>query len=306
VNIADKKNHNSEGDVIIRFPVQMGTQHVSFRSVFKEFDHTKLHREITVSFDCSRVRFIQPFGINILAAMMQQHLQYGNTLKFIPPIDVTVHKYLIDQGFFRHFIIEGDVVQREARGTSVALRQLTCYEASYFESIIDWLEINAELPVMIVRDLVSLSLVETVNNVFDHSGSAVGSFISAQAYPKQDTLVLSVLDLGVGFYESLKPFYTEIQTHSDAIDLAIEEGVSSKRTIETRVRGLGLSNLVGFFSDRGAIEILSHKGYWVKTPQTKVVKQDLPYSFPGTCINMFIDKQKLSTLAEFDSDDVWS
>ncbi len=99
-----------------------------------------------------------------------------------------------------------------------------------------------------------------------YSQSSIGCYISAQAYHKQNQLSLSILDFGIGLLNSLKPFYPDIKDDVEAINKAVLEGVSSKRKLEKRVRGVGLTNISGFLKNRGSMEIISYIRILVPKP----------------------------------------
>ncbi|MCE5312697.1 MAG: hypothetical protein LLF86_06040 [Nitrospiraceae bacterium] len=209
-----------------------------------------------------------------------------------------------DQGFYEEFSIQDSQITHSARSTSVALKRLDNVNGTYLENIASWLMHNGGIPENIAHDLVSISLLEVINNVFDHSLSPIGCYISAQAYHRKEQLILSILDLGIGFYQSLKQFYPEIRTDVDAIDKAVQEGVSSKKIIENKVRGVGLTNISGFIKNRGALHIISYNGTWYQDHSGKITTRSINCPLHGVCVNLSIDTKSMFELAEY-GDEVW-
>lgn len=276
---------------ILTFPVQADNSVFSYSTLVCEFNDSLSIVNESILIDCENVHFIKPFGMNILAAMMFYHIQNNNKVFIRIPRDPDVRKYLTDTGFFQEFKVEQDQVTSVPRSTSVALRRLEEVDGTYLDNIARWLYFNGDIPLRVAQDLISISLLEAINNVFDHSHSQIGCYISAQAYHKVNLLTLSILDLGIGLLNSLKPSYPDIQDDCDAISRAVIEGVSSKRKIERRVRGVGLTNISGFLLNRGSMEIISYKGYWRQKHDGTIEKKTLICPLQGTCVNLYIDKQ---------------
>lgn len=256
-----------------------------------------------VLFDCSNVNFIKPLGLNLLSAMIFSFISNGNKVLIKLPNNEAVVKYLRDQGFFSEFNIEaaGEISIGTTRGTSASLKRLQdVMDASYLNSIAYWIWRNSEIPLPYAEALVRINLVELINNVFDHSESPIGCYISAQAYPRMDWLILSILDLGIGIKKSLHPNYPELDSDTDAIMKALEEGVSSKKH-EKRPRGVGLTVIKDFLAvdQRGSLEIISYTGHYDSRSTPKTLEVPLK----GTCVNLYINAR-----ASFESDeaDIWS
>lgn len=290
--------------IFLKFPSQSVNEISHYLSLLSEFNETLNITKGNILFDCEDIQFIRPFGINLLSAMIFYHLQHGNKVLFKGPKDSSVHKYLLDQGFFQEFNIEQEHVTSMPRSTSVALRRLEGVDGTYLDNIANWLNYNGDIPLRVAQDLVSISLLEAINNVFDHSQSSIGCYISAQAYHKQNQLSLSILDFGIGLLNSLKPFYPDIKDDVEAINKAVLEGVSSKRKLEKRVRGVGLTNISGFLKNRGSMEIISYKGYWFQNHEGTINTRMLSCPLKGTCVNLYIDKQSILDISDM-GEEVW-
>ena len=269
-----------------------------------DFNESLFINNEPILIDCENIQFIKPFGLNLLAAMMFYHLRNGNKVFIKIPLSSDVRKYLTDTGFFQEFKIEQDQVTTAPRSTSVALKRLEQIDGTYLDNIAQWLNYNGDIPLRVARDLVSISLLEAINNVFDHSHSPIGCYISAQAYHKVKQLTVSILDFGIGLFNSLKPFYPDIRDDCDAISKAVLEGVSSKRKIEKRVRGVGLTNISGFLLRRGAMEIVSYKGYWFQRHDGVIETKTLVCPLKGTCVNLYIDKQSIIDIVGIE-EEIW-
>lgn len=291
-------------ETIIEFPPQCELDNILESDVIENLEKNFLLNDSTVVLDCEKIEFIRPSIVNLISANLYHHLINKNDVFIKLPKNIAVRKYLEDIGFFKEFRIEREKVFQSLRSTSVALKRLTCYDGTYLESIVYWFSKNANIPIKSAQDFVSINLVEAINNVFDHSKSEIGCYISAQAYHKENRVILSVLDLGVGFYNSLKSFYNEIKNDVEAINKAVTEGISSKRFLENRVRGLGLSNISGFLKSRGEFTIISNRGFWRQKRNGEIITKELPYKFLGTCLNIDVEKFSIYDIIS-DKEDIW-
>ncbi|GEM_PF-4600039 len=267
----------------------------NYKSLIAAYCGIREHQK-TVAFDCAQMSFIQPFGLNILAGLIYSLLKRGLSVRWIAPENKEVLEYLYDQRFFEEFKVQGKYLRSAPRTTSVGLKRLEGLDYGYIKDIAAWLANNSKLPGQVIRDTVDINLVEVINNVKDHSKSPIGCYICAQAYHKKDQLILSIVDLGVGFLQTLKPFYKELKSDVDAIHQAALHGLSSKSQVEKRLRGVGLSVIRRFSKKRGTLEIISSTGYWKQDKQGRITKRELTWTFPGTAVNLCLDISALRRL----------
>jgi len=241
-----------------------------------------------VLFDCGSLRFIRPLGVNLLALMIQGLLKQGFTqIYFTDPLSIDCQKYLHDQGFYQEFQIENNIVRPSPRSTSVGLRRMEQFDGFYFDQISRWLNKNSLLPDQAIDDIVKVTLSEIINNVIDHSDSSIGCYVSAQAYPRENRLLFSVVDLGVGFLKTLSdsPKYRNLPSNEQAIALAVKPGVSCKSRGGNIGAGLDiLSGFLQYYS--GELEIVSMDGRWNQASNGSCSSMTMGFSFPGTCINL--------------------
>jgi hypothetical protein len=247
-----------------------------------------------VRIDLGTVGFLRPFGLNLLAGMIYELLRHGQNVSITPPSDQKVYQYLSDQGFYSEFPTgpSGHILS-SPRSTSVGLRRLDQFDPQYLESVAHWLRRNSSIPLGKVEDIVMVTMPEIINNVFDHSKSPFGCYVCAQAYPQEGRLMLSVIDFGIGFYGSLlQRYHSRINNDAEAIDLAVQDGISSKARKNNAGRGLHI--LSDWVRERnGQLEIVSHDGYWKQDSQGRTGKRILPFEFPGSCINLCVHTDDL-------------
>ena len=279
--------------IILKFSSNCENNIVSYKRIIKDYWESINGTDQEVLLDCGETCFIRPLGINLLALLSRGLLHQGSKkIFFTHPSNNVCRQYLEDQGFYKEFIIQNNIIEAAPRSTSVGLRRIECFEPFYLEDIAKWLNRNSVLPEPAINDAVKITLSEIINNVIDHSQSPIGCYISAQAYPQENRLLFSVADLGVGFLSTLLPKYTHLMNNEQAISLAVKAGISSKS--RDRNIGAGLPILCDFLKHySGYLEIISMNGIWRQRPDGTLVGFTIPFSFPGTCINIEFNNQKI-------------
>lgn len=125
--------------------------------------------------------------------------------------------------------------------------------------------------------------------MFDHSRSDPGRYICAQYYPNKKIIRLCITDFGVGILSTLKKKY-KITTDIEAIELSVEEGVTSR----PQSAGFGLTHIRNFLKvNEGALTIISGKGK-VDFYNNKVKRHNITKGVEGTIVNLEIYSNKES------------
>ena len=247
-----------------------------------------MHAPEPVRIELGNVELLRPFGLNLLSGMIYDLLRRGQDVSLTPPQNERVNRYLTNQGFFNEFLVQQyGRLKRATKSTSVGLRRLDELDYTYLSSVAYWLNKHSQISIDRIQDMVMLTLPEIINNVFDHSASPFGCYVCAEAYPSEHRLMLSVVDFGVGFYQSLSPTYRQLNTDAEAIELAVKPGISSKTKKNNAGRGLYI------LSDwarqcEGDLEIISLDGHWKQSQNGMASARTLPYDFPGSCINLCV------------------
>jgi hypothetical protein len=241
-----------------------------------------------VRIELGYVEYLRPFGLNLLAGITYDLLRRGLEVSIAQPKAKRVEQFLMDHGFFKEFLIStSGRVQQVPRSTSVGLRRLDELDGTYLSSMVYWLNRHALVSREHIEDMVMVTMPEILNNVFDHSQSTFGCYVCAEAYPKESRLMLSVMDFGIGFFQQLSPHYHQLTNDSDAIALAVQEGVTSKTTMRNAGRGLPI--LSGWIkTHNGDLEIISIDGQWTQDRSGSTRSGGVGFDFPGSCINLCV------------------
>lgn len=129
-----------------------------------------------------------------------------------------------------------------------------------------------------------LCFYELTQNIFEHSGEAMGSFAyqyrDKSSFNRNSTLEVAITDIGIGIKESLRKNRRLVKNESDIYYLseAIRRGVSGTSEID---RGIGLYDVVNFNSE---VQITSGTGV-LKTLNGKITNtKNIPSSTKGTSV----------------------
>lgn len=284
---------------VIKFPERLGDFIDVYRNALLSYQRALTISE-AVTVDLSEVQFIRPVGLNLTCCMIASLLLEGRAVHFQKPRSKSVERYLTDEGFYETFNVQGQSVQANARATSVQLRRIDQLDIGYLDQIPYWLQRNSTLDPRVIREVVQINLVEAIKNVLEHSRSSFGCYVCAQAYHQQQppALVFCVMDFGVGFRSNLQPVYPEIRDDVTALVSAVESGISSRKRIEKRARGVGLDVIRGFMKRMGRLEIVSGAGRWVQEPGGRVSTEHLPFQFPGSYLLFNFEVERLKRYSE--------
>jgi hypothetical protein len=288
---------------LIAFPGQCQNHIEGYKSILALYQKVKNANPDKIIFDCGNVQFFRPLGLNLLACFISEILSTENhpEIYFTPPKENNVFEYIKNQGFFDCFQFESDVIQQkvgsriqqERYSTGIRLKRLESLNYSYIEGVAGWLSENCSMDSDTAFSIFNVTLVEVINNVVQHSQSPIGCFVCAQAYPREDRLILSIVDFAKGFLSSLFQSYPQLRSNAEAINLAIQEGTTSKGM---RNAGRGLWILSGFLKEcSGQLNIVSGNGFLEQNIDGNITTKNLTFDLCGSCIN--IDINNLSGLA---------
>ena len=137
-----------------------------------------------------------------------------------------------------------------------------------------------------VEEYLRTCIIEVVQNVEDHSRSAIGAVAAARYMCKSKEIRIAIVDRGVGIGATVRQRYPEIASNRNAIAGVMEGGVSAKSRPNNM--GVGVSTLCAIIQNqlKGRVFIISE--------DTAVSRQSgrpdyWPYlgrRFPGTAVFM--------------------
>ncbi|UAM98380.1 ATP-binding protein [Polaribacter litorisediminis] len=249
--------------------------------------------------DFNNIRFLETDDFVVLACLIESFYAQGSQVAFEGG-STSLNNHLFNIKF-KEYWKEGfnrENFTLSKNHTTLCLWKIsqqmiytyTNYAKEYFERFTD------------NKDLIPLAsnIDEVFNNIFDHSKSPVSGYIITQYYPKNNKIIFSVCDFGVGIACSINNDLVKKQEKPiedwKAIIKSLERGYSIKST--PRNRGFGLNNILELTeSSNGKLQILSNTGIVEKRSGEMYRAGDFNFNFPGTLIKVEVD---LNTFEEKD------
>ncbi|MHC8516967.1 ATP-binding protein [Sporosarcina sp. ITBMC105] len=274
----------------------------------------KLPKSNEITFDFSSLGFIEPAGITTLGNLFEWLYKKGtDTSIMLPEVYGRARwcpiEYLDDSEFFLMYTGEKLRENSQVRSTTIKLQKVT-YENSHQwleVSFIPWLAMCLGVKKSTLGNI-EMCMGEIFNNIIDHSSENIGC-IYAQHFPNKNKVTISIADFGIGIPENIRKINSSVND-GEALELAVEQGVSSKTT--PRNMGAGLHTLVSNVVKglNGTVNI--HSGYGIL--QTYFGDDKIEMSskvssgfYPGTFLDINIDTKILLEEDKYEEEEefVW-
>jgi len=285
--------------LVLRYPLSQNVAHSNRLLSYSQ--QARDCNEKEVIFDLTNTKFMTPFGIVLLAGTIAECLSQGKKVRYRRPSNRKSRQFLSGIGFNQFFQLAD--VDHKIESSHVQLRRLDSIDYLLTDQIVDVFGYAIRMSDGLQGSL-KLALNEIMTNVFDHSGSAKGCYVCAQAYEKEEIIRLCVADFGVGLFTRLKEKYSNLKNSYEAIKLAVREGITTRSGQEG---GYGLSHIQRFIEvNAGKMSILTGDGKAVwnyGVPKTKLRKQTMHLPFSGTIINLEINVDRESVYFLSNSED---
>lgn len=269
----------------VKFPAFLTIRNA--KCIIERCEQAIISDEKEILFDFSICSFCDPFAITLLVGAMKACIAKAHTVKYRRSPNKRLEDYLKSISFYDW----GSSIVGKSKFSSqqVELRHLTAVEPVYTDGVIQVLQSSLRMS-QGVKGALHLSINELMTNTFDHSQTVVGCFVCAQAYKDRGNVSICLTDFGQGILKALSSVskYSYLTNSLDAIELAVQEGVSSR---VGRLAGLGLTHIHRFLKvNDGEIHIISGDG-WVhwnyKNGNGVTVKRKkLEIAFDGTIVNI--------------------
>jgi len=261
-----------------------------------------------VLFDGTHVRWVDPYGLIGLLAVGRAVRERAEELPLLKlPESPDVGSYMARMGFFEHaeplFELHGGQRRGRHDGVSDVLLEITAVNShADVHSVVDLVNqrgmriLTTQLNYP-VREAFQFSVIlsEVCQNIIEHAET--GGWVATQTYNWQKRLgrkvvVIAVMDLGVGFRQSLAPShaarYPEAWTDASALEAAFMHGQTRFRDPG---RGQGIQQIRklvarwgGRISIRSGSARIADVPPWDDSPR---LEQDLPY-LPGAQIGIVL------------------
>lgn len=252
---------------------------------------------LTVDIDCD---FVYVHGLAILAAWCEH---FAAEVK-LRPKHARVERYLANTGYQK--VVEDAVTLDAPQWDSenhVALTRVDRQEQDAADRVAsrlsDLFVRHSNLDESLHSPL-TIVFAELIENVYRHAESNYGSFVMAQAYPDALKIHITVVDTGIGIYDSFRrtndaKILNRCRSDRAAIDMATEKRVTSK---SDRHSGYGLflvtrlvelnGGQLRITSGRARKEIATFKKKFTNAKSVRTTfEENLPWK--GTEISLMFD-----------------
>ena len=141
-----------------------------------------------------------------------------------------------------------------------------------------------------IRDLkhyLQYLFLELMNNVADHAHSPVGGYTMAQYYPTNRKIQFVVADRGVAFLKNMRLNYNNIETEIEAIQKALEKGVTSterKMYNQAKNAGYGLYAMFEILKMTGGRFVIISNDTLLRYDNGKFVAKKLENPWKGVVV----------------------
>ncbi len=239
-----------------------------------------------LQFDFSECTFIKQNGVAFLAGLASQIRKNGGDVSidectFVPQVRMN----LAQNGFLKE--ITGECEPWD--GNSVPLMQCFPRDVNSIERYLanQWIGKGWIHTSNLLSEKICGNVLELYANAFEHSSSEIGVFTCGQRFPKKNSLILTIIDFGIGIPQSLNDYFKESGESfygNSRLEMAFQDGFSTKK--RERPRGIGLDLLKDFIQkNHGSMDIYSNNEY-AHITSTEINYMIKDFYFNGTAINI--------------------
>ena len=257
----------------------------------------------TVTFDFSRVEFIEPVGVVVLSNLIEYFKLLKCRVKFANHQQRTdATKFLDDSQFFARYLKKQLFADSGARATTVPLQLIHEGQSTEYlrQTLMPWIGRSVGLTPGSI-DAVRTALEEILLNIVDHSGVRIGCAF-AQHFPARNRIQVAVSDFGAGIPERVRTKVAGLKDPA-ALRQACAEGFSTQSNVQNR--GAGLPTLIKYVTTRNAGNVLIASGFGElsasPTPRGrhpyKITTRDAAGFYPGTLVRVILRTDTLEQSA---------
>lgn len=274
-----------ENKPVIKISGNITTDFAGVKSLFNFYHKAKEYTNTTIFIDFYELCWFDANLSALLGAIIHK-LNVENNLTF--STDLVFLESQFDVLFRNGFLNQGPNLDDERQST-IAFKNFKLDDKTGFVSYIeDDLMKHRGFPPLSTdqTDIIIDSLIELSNNIEIHSKSNYDFFVCGQYYPRQNKLIFTILDLGVGFLPAISiKTNNEIQSNYEAILWSLERKNSTKVGCPG---GKGLFDLhQHFLRNGGDIQIITGDTFWSLSLENTILKKQIfEKPFVGSIINL--------------------
>lgn len=262
-----------------------------------------------IELDFTNLNFIEPAGVTILRNIVKW-LQARNVKITIvyPKKSTNATKFLDDAMFFFPLVDRTLYPNSSVRPTTLKLQDVTVESSHQWldMNFAPWLSGRTNLILESFNDI-KMCFGEIFNNIKDHANENIGC-IFAQHFPNISKIKISISDFGVGIPNTIRRIHPSLDD-SQALELAIQEGISSES--QPSNRGAGLHTLIHnvVLNYNGEVQIRSFNGVLTceknEDGHIRVNSYKNKGVYPGTFIEVILDTEQFSEVYNEEEEFEW-
>lgn len=284
--------------IVISLPVNFNLN--SMRQFIKEAVEQQAEKNTkSITFDFSKLNFIEPEGVVVLANTIEHFRQARVQVKFVGhSIPGKPRRYLDDSGFFEHYLKCRVFPGSSPRVTTVPFELFPAgnFVPYLYSKLMPWIGESVNLS----EDSLSTiraCLEEVFHNIDYHSGVDKGC-VFAQHFPQKNRICIAISDFGIGIPTRVRTREKDA-TDAEALRLSVKEGWTTKTNVVNR--GVGLSTLLRYITQRNSGTVLIHSGlgYLSATrgpDASSITSRTVEWSYPGTLVYVVLRTDTLEKL----------
>lgn len=256
-----------------------------------------------VTFDFSRLNFVEPVGVVVLSNVIEYFKLLKCKVAFINHTTQTVGtRFLDDSLFFQRYLGKKLFGTSSVRSTTVPLNLIHSERAQEYllSTLMPWVgESVGMLPESLAG--VRVSLEEVLHNVRDHSGVQIGCTF-AQHFPNKNRIQIAISDFGAGIPNVVRRMLPET-SDTAALRLACQEGFTTQSNVQNR--GAGLPTLIKYVTQNngGNVLIAAGSGAISAAPTPtglhpyRITARSTNGFYPGTLVRVILRTDQLEKAA---------
>lgn len=276
---------------IYKLSEEIYTNSTGVNEIISVYNFFKSKENETVEICFKGLRWIDANLCALLQAVLYK-LSKENNLKFIADINTLEEKFHV-------FFNNGFIKQNGIKQIGESSVELKTFKPSQENEFIDYIDIDllgnhgmSEVSPE-TKERISDAMIELFNNYQVHAKTEYPVFACGQFFPKQEKIIFTVVDLGVGFLpaikEKTKSNKQPVTTHLGAIKWSVKK----KNTTKQPPGGLGLSDLKKCTIDySGEIQIVTGDTFWSSSLNEDFFPfKRIHFPFVGSTINLIFSSK---------------
>lgn len=268
---------------------QVRTTLSGFKSLTEFYHQGKNFFNETIILDFYWLEWIGANWSALLSAILYK-LNKENNLTFQTDIEFLKSKFDV---LLRNQFIKTEEFSEDIRESTIPIKSFNPIDKEGFISYINnKLMEHRGMPVLTkeLKEQIKQDIIEIFCNINYHANTKEPFFICGQFYPKKNTLILTMVDIGAGFLPAIRNYTSnKINNSKDAI-LWTLKGRSTKPKSDGVPGGLGIKNIYSYTKESGGnFQIITGNAFWDLSMEgiLPVGIAHLEKEFCGSTINLF-------------------